>query len=36
MPALPKRVADRLAAGVKKFQPVLALARSKDVNESAR
>lgn len=34
MPVLPKRVADRLAAGVKKFQPVLALARSKDVNES--
>lgn len=34
MPALPKRVADRLAAGVKKFQPVLALAKSKDVNES--
>lgn len=34
MPAIPKRVEDRLIAGVKKFQPVLALARSKDVNES--
>jgi predicted type IV restriction endonuclease len=34
MPAIPKRVEDRLIAGVKKFQPVLALAKSKDVNES--
>lgn len=34
MPSIPKRVEDRLAAGIKKFQPVLALAKSKDVNES--
>jgi len=34
MPSIPKRVEDRLIAGIKKFQPVLALAKSKDVNES--
>lgn len=34
MPSIPKRVEDRLAAGIKKFQPVLALAKSRDVNES--
>src|SRR3954467_11048552 len=34
MAAIPKRVEDRLAAGVKKYQPVLALAKSRDVNES--
>jgi hypothetical protein len=34
MASIPKRVEDRLAAGVKKYQPVLALAKSRDVNES--
>jgi len=34
MPPIPKRVEDRLIAGIKKFQPVLALAKSRDVNES--
>jgi predicted type IV restriction endonuclease len=34
MPSIPKRVEDRLAAGVKKYQPVLAHAKSRDVNES--
>ena len=34
MASIPKRVEDRLAAGVKKHQPVLAHAKSRDVNES--
>jgi hypothetical protein len=34
MASIPKRVEDRLIAGIRKFQPVLALAKSKDVNES--
>lgn len=34
MPPIPKRVEDRLITGLKKFQPVLALAKSRDVNES--
>jgi hypothetical protein len=34
MSTIPKRVEDRLAAGVRKFQPLLSLAKSKDVNES--
>jgi hypothetical protein len=32
--AIPTRVADRLSAGLKKYQPVLTGARSRDVNES--
>jgi hypothetical protein len=32
--AIPARVAERLAAGVKRFQPILASAKSRDVNES--
>jgi hypothetical protein len=32
--SVPNRVADRLAAGLKRFQPILAAARSRDVNES--
>ena len=32
--AIPSRVADRLAAGLKRFQPILASAKSRDVNES--
>lgn len=31
---IPARVADRLAAGLKRFQPILAAAKSRDVNES--
>jgi hypothetical protein len=31
---IPARVAERLAAGLKRFQPILASARSRDVNES--
>jgi hypothetical protein len=32
--AVPSRVADRLASGLKRFQPILAAAKSRDVNES--
>jgi hypothetical protein len=32
--AIPTRVSERLAAGVKRFQPILASAKSRDVNES--
>ena len=32
--AIPTRVAERLAAGVKRFQPILSSAKSRDVNES--
>jgi len=34
MPAIPIKVQDRLSAGVKRFQPVLTSAKSRDVNES--
>lgn len=34
MPSLPKKVAERLVAGIKRFQPVLSSAKSRDVNES--
>lgn len=34
MASIPKRVEERLVAGIKRFQPVLAQAKSKDVNES--
>jgi predicted type IV restriction endonuclease len=34
MPQVPARVADRLATGIKRFQPVLASAKARDVNES--
>jgi hypothetical protein len=34
MPNIPKRVEDRLATGLRKFQSVLAAAKSRDVNES--
>lgn len=34
MVAIPKKVQDRLVAGLKKFQPVLTAAKSRDVNES--
>ena len=32
--AIPARVAERLAAGGKRFQPILSAAKSRDVNES--
>ena len=32
--SIPSRIADRLAAGLKRFQPILAAAKSRDVNES--
>jgi hypothetical protein len=32
--AIPARVAERLAAGVKRFQPILSSAKARDVNES--
>src|SRR5439155_26171603 len=31
---IPSRVAERLAAGLKRFQPIFASAKSRDVNES--
>lgn len=34
MAAIPKRVAERIAAGIKRFQPILAAAKARDVNES--
>jgi hypothetical protein len=34
MPNIPTKVQDRLSAAVKRFQPVLASAKSRDVNES--
>ena len=34
MVSIPKRVAERLAAGLKRYQPILDAARARDVNES--
>ena len=34
MATITKRTADRLASGIKRFQPILASAKSRDVNES--
>lgn len=34
MATIPKKVAERLSAGVKKFQPILATAKTRDVGES--
>ena len=34
MTQLPKRAAERIALGLKRFQPILSAARSRDVNES--
>jgi hypothetical protein len=34
MAALPKKASERIAAGLKRFQPILATAKSRDVNES--
>ncbi len=34
MARLPKRAIERISAGLKKFQPIVASAKSRDVNES--
>ncbi len=34
MPSIPKKVVDRLVAGIKQYQPILADARARDVNEA--
>ena len=34
MPKLPKRAVERISTGLKRFQPILASSRSRDVNES--
>jgi len=34
MPSIPKKVASRLAVGLKRFQPIISSARARDVNES--
>lgn len=34
MPPVPNKVADRIAAGIKRFQPIIASAKSRDVGES--
>jgi hypothetical protein len=34
MPSLPSKVADRITAGLKRFQPILDSARARDANES--
>ena len=34
MPTVPKKVYERLIAGIKQFQPILASAKSRDVNEA--
>lgn len=34
MPQVPNKVAERIAAGIKRFQPILASAKSRDVGES--
>jgi hypothetical protein len=34
MPQVPNKVAERLAAGIRRFQPILASAKSRDVGES--
>jgi hypothetical protein len=34
MPAVPNKVAERVAAGIKRFQPIIASAKSRDVGES--
>src|SRR4026208_2218327 len=34
MAAIPKKVVERLVAGIKRFQPILAAAKARDVGES--
>jgi hypothetical protein len=35
MPSIPMKVADRIAAGVKKFKPLVAAAKAADVGHDA-
>ena len=32
--AIPKKVADRLSTGLKRFQPIISAAKARDANES--
>ena len=34
MPKLSKKAAERIAVGLKRFQPILATAKSRDINDS--
>ncbi len=34
MPTIPSKISDRLVAGIKRFQPILTAAKSRDVGES--
>ena len=34
MASVPKKVVERLVAGLKQFQPILAAAKARDVNEA--
>ncbi len=34
MPPVPKKVEERLMAGIKRFQPIIASAKARDLNES--
>jgi hypothetical protein len=34
MPSIPTKVAARISEGIKKFQPIVELAKSRDINES--
>ena len=34
MASIPKKVAERLVGGIKRFQPILSAARARDVGES--
>ena len=34
MAAIPKKVAERLVAGLKRYQPILAAAKARDVGEA--
>ncbi|MCC7385081.1 MAG: hypothetical protein IT384_24760 [Deltaproteobacteria bacterium] len=34
--AIPKKVAERIVAGLRKYQPIIANAKARDVNESDR
>jgi hypothetical protein len=34
MPSIPKKTAERLAAGIRRYQPILSAAKSRDVGET--
>jgi hypothetical protein len=36
MASIPKKVAERLVSGLKRYQPILAAAKARDVGETAR